>query len=262
MLYTVSEIAKKLETRPRACAIMIRKACCPLWNAPAAVRMFKESGLSWLSIVQSLKKTGMPIRKIRKFGDWCLQGDDTTAQRLALIDRQRESVLEQIVQLQSPLETLNYKHWYYETAQCRSSCDALRTLNPADIPPGNSKNPGAPAHCRFPALIKRRQRHFPPDPDTGKRPPDSSMEGDRLQRCVRLYSAALCRAHRPGNPGLSGHLQPLLFQPAVQGLHRHRGHRIYPAGTGAPGLRAFAGNQPLRAGNIRGNRLRRRQLFR
>lgn len=43
--------------------------------------MFKESGLSWLSIVQ----------------------------RLALIDRQRESVLEQIVQLQSPLETLNYK---------------------------------------------------------------------------------------------------------------------------------------------------------
>lgn len=109
MLYTVSEIAKKLETRPRACAIMIRKACCPLWNAPAAVRMFKESGLSWLSIVQSLKKTGMPIRKIRKFGDWCLQGDDTTAQRLALIDRQRESVLEQIVQLQSPLETLNYK---------------------------------------------------------------------------------------------------------------------------------------------------------
>lgn len=60
---------------------MIRKVCYPLWNAPAAVRMFKESGLSWLSIVQ----------------------------RLALIDRQRESVLEQIVQLQSPLETLNYK---------------------------------------------------------------------------------------------------------------------------------------------------------
>ena len=60
---------------------MIRKACCPLWNAPAAVRMFKESDLSWLSIVQ----------------------------RLALIDRERESVLEQIVQLQSPLETLNYK---------------------------------------------------------------------------------------------------------------------------------------------------------
>ena len=44
--------------------------------------MFKESGLSWLSI----------------------------AQRLALIDRQQESVLEQIVQLQSPPETLNYKH--------------------------------------------------------------------------------------------------------------------------------------------------------
>lgn len=44
-------------------------------------------------------------------------------------------MLEQIVQLQSPLETLNYKHWYYETAQRRGSCDALRTLNPADIPP-------------------------------------------------------------------------------------------------------------------------------
>ena len=50
-------------------------------RSSGGVRMFKESDPSWLSIVQ----------------------------RLALIDRQRESVLEQIVQLQSPLETLNYK---------------------------------------------------------------------------------------------------------------------------------------------------------
>ena len=97
--------------------------------------MFKESDPSWLSIIQCLKKTGMPIREIRKFVDWCLQGDDTIAQRLALIDRQRESVLKQIAQLQNTLETLNYKHWYYETAQRLGSCDALRTLNPADISP-------------------------------------------------------------------------------------------------------------------------------
>ena len=97
--------------------------------------MFKESDPSWLSIIQCLKKTGMPIREIRKFVDWCLQGDDTIAQRLALIDRQRESVLKHIAQLQNTLETLNYKHWYYETAQRLGSCDALRTLNPADIPP-------------------------------------------------------------------------------------------------------------------------------
>ena len=104
-------------------------------RSSGGVRMFKESDPSWLSIIQCLKKTGMPIREIRKFVDWCLQGDDTIAQRLALIDRQRESVLKQIAQLQNTLETLNYKHWYYETAQRLGSCDALRTLNPADIPP-------------------------------------------------------------------------------------------------------------------------------
>lgn len=104
-------------------------------RSSGGVRMFKESDPSWLSIIQCLKKTGMPIREIRKFVDWCLQGDDTIAQRLALIDRQRESVLKQIAQLQNTLETLNYKHWYCETAQRLGSCDALRTLNPADIPP-------------------------------------------------------------------------------------------------------------------------------
>ena len=67
-------------------------------RSSGGVRMFKESDLSWLSIIQCLKKTGMPIREIRKFVDWCLQGDDTIAQRLG-------------------------------------SCDALRALDPAYIPP-------------------------------------------------------------------------------------------------------------------------------
>lgn len=136
MLYTVSEMAQKLGIAPSTLRYYDKEGLLPfVERSSGGVRMFKESDLSWLSIIQCLKKTGMPIREIRKFVDWCIQGDDTIAQRLALIDQQRESVREQIAQLQNTLETLNYKHWYYETAQRLGSCDALRTLDPADLPP-------------------------------------------------------------------------------------------------------------------------------
>ena len=104
MLYTVSEMAKKLGVAPSTLRYYDKEGLLPfVERSSGGVRMFKESDLSWLSIIQCLKKTGMPIREIRKFVDWCLvdwclQGDDTIAQRLG-------------------------------------SCDALRALDPAYIPP-------------------------------------------------------------------------------------------------------------------------------
>lgn len=72
--------------------------------------MFKESDFEWLSIIECLKKAGMPIKKIRDFIDWCLQGDDTIDQRLDLIKEQKEKVEEQMEQLRKTMEMLNIKN--------------------------------------------------------------------------------------------------------------------------------------------------------
>lgn len=96
--------------------------------------MFQDSDFEWLSIIQCLKKTGMPIKEIKYFIDWCIEGDSTIDQRLALIDRQRETVLHQLKQIQDTLDMLDYKHWYYETAKEAGTCDVHKTMAEADIP--------------------------------------------------------------------------------------------------------------------------------
>lgn len=71
---------------------------------------------------------------IKIFIDWCLEGDATIEQRLTLIDQQRKKVLAQIQQLQETLQTLDYKHWYYETAKAAGTCAIHEQLTEADIP--------------------------------------------------------------------------------------------------------------------------------
>lgn len=68
----------------------------------------------------------MPIKEIRKFIDWCLEGDSTIEQRLQLIQEQKRRVEEQIVQMQETLGVLEYKEWYYEKAKKPEPAGCMR----------------------------------------------------------------------------------------------------------------------------------------
>ena len=135
MLYTVGEIAKKIGVRPSTLRYYDKEGLLPfVERSGGGIRMFKDSDLEWLSIIECLKKTGMPIKEIKVFVEWCIEGDSTIDKRLMLIERQRNEVLRQEEQLKETLKTLNYKKWYYETAKKAGTCAVHKTLKPEDIP--------------------------------------------------------------------------------------------------------------------------------
>ena len=135
MLYTVGEMAKKLNVAPSTLRYYDKEGLLPfVERSDGGIRMFKDEDFEWLHIIECLKKTGMSIKDIKTFIDWCMEGDSTIEQRLQLIDRQREAVLNQIAQMQETLKTLNYKHWYYETAKAAGTCKIHETMEPEDIP--------------------------------------------------------------------------------------------------------------------------------
>jgi len=76
----------------------------------------------------------MPIKEIKRFIDWCIEGDSTINKRLELIDRRRERVHEQMAQLEKTLDTLDYKHCYYETAKAAGTCKVHEQIRDEDIP--------------------------------------------------------------------------------------------------------------------------------
>lgn len=63
-----------------------------------------------------------------------MQGDETIDSRLQLIIKQQESVKQQILTLQQTLETLNFKRWYYETAQAAGTTEVPRNMTLEELP--------------------------------------------------------------------------------------------------------------------------------
>ena len=135
MLYTVGEMARKLNVAPSTLRYYDKEGLLPfVERSGGGIRMFKDSDFEWLSIIECLKQTGMPLREIRDFIDWCMEGDTTIGKRKALIEKRRQAVLEQIQSLQETLAMLDFKKWYYETAEQAGTCKIHDSLPEEAVP--------------------------------------------------------------------------------------------------------------------------------
>ena len=86
MLYTVGEIVKKMNVAASTLRYYDKEGLLPfVERSESGIRMFKDSDMEWLAIIECLKKTGMPIKEIKKFIDWCMEGDATIDQRLVYV---------------------------------------------------------------------------------------------------------------------------------------------------------------------------------
>lgn len=135
MFYTIGEMARKLNVAPSTLRYYDKEGLLPfVERSSGGIRMFKDEDLEWLRLLGCLKKAGMPLKEIRDFMACSRQGDATIGRRLELIEKQRQSVLEQQRQLEETLLMLDYKRWYYQTAQEAGTCAVHDTLPPDQIP--------------------------------------------------------------------------------------------------------------------------------
>lgn len=123
MIYTVGEVAKQLNVAPSTLRYYDKEGLLPyVERSGGGIRVFKDEDLSWLKTIECLKKTGMPIKDIKTFIDYCMEGDSRIDERLSIIKSQRDSVIEQMKEMQEMLDMLNFKCWYYETAKEAGTC--------------------------------------------------------------------------------------------------------------------------------------------
>ena len=135
MFYTIGEMAQKLNVAPSTLRYYDKEGLLPfVERSSGGIRMFKDEDMEWLRLLGRLKKAGMPLKEIRSFMDWSRQGDATISQRLELIEKQRQSVLDQQKQLEDTLLMLDYKRWYYQTAQEAGTCAVHDSVTPEQVP--------------------------------------------------------------------------------------------------------------------------------
>lgn len=135
MIYTVGEAAKILHVAPSTLRYYDKEGLLPfVERSDGGIRVFQEKDFDWLFIIECLKKSGLSIKDIKSFIDMALKGDETIDDRLQLFQKQREKVLGQMAELQDTLDTLNYKCWYYETAQKAGTTSVPQNMTMDEIP--------------------------------------------------------------------------------------------------------------------------------
>ena len=100
----------------------------------AGSRIFSEDDFEVLLIIHTLKETGMPLEKIRRFIELYASGDSTISERRAMYEAQREAVRRKIADLKNALEILDYKCWYMEEAERRGDAWWFKSLPEKDAP--------------------------------------------------------------------------------------------------------------------------------
>lgn len=117
MTYTIAEAAQRSGLSAHTLRFYDKEGLLPYVDRTSSgIRSFKESDFEWLHIINCLKDTGMPIKKIREFIDLCMHGDDTLEQRLEFLRNHKLNVEQQMKELKMHMKTINHKISYYETA--------------------------------------------------------------------------------------------------------------------------------------------------
>ncbi|MFD1137461.1 MerR family transcriptional regulator [Paenibacillus urinalis] len=115
--YTISEVAKELNLTPYTLRYYDKEGLLPfVERAAGGKRLFKESDMESLKIIECLKSTGMPIKEIKSFIDWCSDGDATLQQRHDMFIERRATVEAQMEELKKTMEVIEHKCLYYKTA--------------------------------------------------------------------------------------------------------------------------------------------------
>ncbi|MGY3385182.1 DNA-binding transcriptional MerR regulator [Paenibacillus polymyxa] len=115
--YSISEVAKELNLTAYALRYYDKEGLMPfVERTSSGTRLFKESDIDALKIIECLKSTGMPIKEIKNFIDWCSGGDSTLQQRYDMFIERKATVEAQMEELKKTMEVIEHKCLYYKTA--------------------------------------------------------------------------------------------------------------------------------------------------
>lgn len=135
MTYTIGEVATMLELAPSTLRYYEGEGLLPgLGRTPGGRRQFSDTDVEACRVIECLKRSGLSIKQIKDFMGMVREGDSTLTARLQLFLDRREVVERELEELRSVLAVLDFKAWYYEQAIAAGSEDAVRALEPAQVP--------------------------------------------------------------------------------------------------------------------------------
>lgn len=135
MYYSIGEIAKITGISISTLRYYDREGMFPnMERSSGGTRIFSEKEISTIQIIECLKSTGMSIKEIKEFLNWCEEGDKSLQKRRDMFYNRLDNVKKQIDELKKTMNILKYKCWYYDTAVAAGTEKAVQNISENEIP--------------------------------------------------------------------------------------------------------------------------------
>ena len=115
-MYTIGQISEMFQIPVSTLRYYDKEGLFPGLERSGGIRKFTEKEMEALRVIECLKRSGLEIREIKTFMEWCSEGSSTYPKRKELFIRQEEAVKEEMHRLEKTLAMIRYKRWYYEQA--------------------------------------------------------------------------------------------------------------------------------------------------
>lgn len=134
MYYTIGQVAEMFNMPISTLRYYDKEGLFPDLVRTSGIRRFGERELEALRVIECLKRSGLEIKDIKQFMQWCGEGSNTYPQRRELFLRQKQTVEAEIARMEKTQDMLNFKCWYYEQAMKDGNEDALHEMIPDKLP--------------------------------------------------------------------------------------------------------------------------------
>lgn len=133
-VYTIGQISEMFDLPISTLRYYDKQGLFPEMARNAGIRQFGVRELEALRVIECLKKSGLEIKDIKQFMEWCAEGSKTYAARKAFMEQQKVVVEEEITRMNRALDLLKFKCGYYEQALADGNEERLSQIIPNGLP--------------------------------------------------------------------------------------------------------------------------------
>ena len=133
-MYSIGQVANMFGLPISTLRYYDKQGLFPNMERVSGIRKFSDTEIEALRVIECLKKSGLEIKDIKQFMDWCVEGASTYPQRKALFEKQRKRLEAELIHMNKVLDMLKFKCWYYEQATRDGGEDQVQSMIPNGLP--------------------------------------------------------------------------------------------------------------------------------
>lgn len=133
-MYTIGQVSEMFRLPISTLRYYDKEGLFPHMERRSGRRQFGEQELEALRVIECLKESGLEIKDIKQFMQWCAEGPATYGKRKQLFENRLQAVEAEMQRLQKTQNMLKFKCWYYEQALAAGSEEPIQAMLPDQLP--------------------------------------------------------------------------------------------------------------------------------